>query len=777
MNAGDGKISFIEELKRRNVFRVAVAYLISAWLLLQLADIVLENISAPQWVMQVFMLALAVGLPIALIFAWAFELTPEGLKREKDVDRSQSITPQTGRKLDFAIISVLAVVVVLLLVDRFTGAESEMGSEPFSQAGQLTEKGSEPFSPAEPPAAAVGEVKRDLTPESSSQTGDTSSPSSQTGDTSSPSSQTGAAASGIQEKSIAVLPFVNMSSDPEQEYFSDGISEEILNALAKVKDLKVAGRTSSFAFKGENQDLRQVGQTLGVEHILEGSVRKSGTKVRITAQLIQVADGFHLWSESYDRELDDVFAIQDEIAQAILEQLKAHLLDSEQNVIVAARTDSEAYDLYLLAKQRTYERSKPTLEAAAEFLDKAIAIDPEYAPAYAQRGIAEILLSDQDYGDTPIVQARSQAKLYIDQALRLNPQDPEALAALGLYYNNNPGKNDQAIEALEKALAINPNMVDAANWLQAAYNADGRLEEAFSTLEDLVQRDPLYRPGLGNIIGWYVNLNRVEDAQALVERVRPSMPSDPFLFRMESQLLYANAKYAEGLTIAEKALALRPDNYPNQGLVGEGLLATGQFERLAVEGHPWQRVFALEALQRTEEAKLLAFEEANSGNDVSILIGLLANGKQPAEAIAFIEERWADLDAIEQDFPALGSGGPAMMLDIAYAYASTGNAARFEDAMHRSRQSLDIINDFGGDNYFFFLLEAAYANLSGDPETAIKHLNRAYDKGALFAMPLSHFWATFKSLEGDPGYEAVQARIFERLNAERAELGLEPVST
>jgi len=741
LNNGDGKLSFIEELKRRNVFRVAVAYLISAWLLLQLADIVLENISAPQWVMQVFMLALAVGLPIALIFAWAFELTPEGLKREKDVDRSQSITPQTGRKLDFMIIGVLAVVIVLLLVDRFTGAESEMGSEPFS--------------PAEQAAAAVEKVKRDLTPESSS--------------------QTGAAASGIQEKSIAVLPFVNMSSDPEQDYFSDGISEEILNALAKVKDLKVAGRTSSFAFKGENQDLRQVGETLGVEHILEGSVRKSGTKVRITAQLIQVDDGFHLWSESYDRELDDVFAIQDEIAQAILEQLKAHLLASEQNVIVAARTDSEAYDLYLLAKQRMYERSKPTLEAAAGFLDQAIAIDPEYAPAYAQRGIAAILLSDQDYGDTPIVQARSQARLYIDQALRLNPQDPEALAALGLYYNNNPGKNDQAIEALEKALAINPNMVDAANWLQAAYNADGRLEEAFSTLEDLVQRDPLYRPGLGNIIGWYVNLNRVEDAQALVERVRPSMPSDPFLFRMESQLLYANAKYAEGLTLAEKALALRPDNYPNQGLVGEGLLSTGQFERLAVEGHPWQRVAGLNALQRTEEAKLLAFEEANSGNDVSTLIGLLANGKQPAEAVAFIEERWADLDAIERDFPALGSGGPAMMLDIAYAYASTGNAARFEDAMRRSRQTLDIINDFGADNYYFSLLEAAYANLSGDPETAIKHLNRAYERGGLFAMPLSQIWATFKSLEGDPEYDAVQTRINERLNTERAELGLEPM--
>ena len=449
-------LSFFEELKRRNVVRVGVAYLVSAWLLLQLADIVLENISAPQWVMQAFMLFLAIGLPIALIFAWAFELTSEGIKRERDVDRSQSITPQTGRKLDFMIIGVLAVVIVLLLLDRFTGAEPADVGGRLAADSASREQGSL-LQPQADASDAGGSI----------------------------------AADKASTKSIAVLPFVNMSSDPEQDYFSDGISEEILNALAKVKDLKVAGRTSSFAFKGENQDLRQVGQTLGVEHILEGSVRKSGTKVRITAQLIQVEHGFHLWSESYDRELDDVFAIQDEIAQAILEQLKAHLLASDQKVILAARTDSAAYDLYLLAKQRIYERSKPTLEAAADFLDKAITIDPEYAPAYSQRGITALLLSDENYGVTPLDQARTQAKLYIDQALRLNPEDPEALAALGLYYINNPGKNNQAIEALEKALTINPNMVDAANWLQNAYASAGRIAESFSTLEALVERDPL----------------------------------------------------------------------------------------------------------------------------------------------------------------------------------------------------------------------------------------------------------------------------------------------
>ena len=226
-------MSLFNELKRRNVFRVGIAYGITAWLLAQVADLMLDNFGAPDWVIKVVLLLLLIGFPLALLFAWAFELSPEGLKKENEVDRSQSITNQTGKKLDRAIIGVLIVAVALLVLDRFqTGAEQEL-------------------TVADNPAAVSSQQEPDS-----------------------------------EEKSIAVLPFVNMSSDPEQEFFSDGISEEILNALARVKELKVAGRTSSFAFKGQNQDLRQIGEALGVNHILEGSVRKAGDQVRITAQLI-----------------------------------------------------------------------------------------------------------------------------------------------------------------------------------------------------------------------------------------------------------------------------------------------------------------------------------------------------------------------------------------------------------------------------------------------------------------------------------------------------------
>jgi tetratricopeptide (TPR) repeat protein len=506
-------------------------------------------------------------------------------------------------------------------------------------------------------------------------------------------------------------------------------------------------------------------------------VRKSGSKVRITAQLIQVEDGFHLWSDTFDRELDDVFAIQDEIASNILEQLKAHLLEGEQAALVATRANSEAYDLYLLAKQRIYERSKPTLEAAAELLDKAIAIDAGYAPAHAQRGITAILLSDEDYGTIPTEQAVAQAKPYIDQALRLDPNDAEAWAGLGLYYNQTPGKSTEAIEALEKALSINPNLVDASNWLQAAFGRAGQLGEAMRILEQLVERDPLYRPGVANITSIYVNTGKVDQALALIERIRPSMPNDPFLFLMEAEVLYTQAEYSQGLRMAERALALRPDHYPNQGQVGQGLLLTGQFERLAEEGHPWQRVIALRELDRLEEATQLAQQLATSGEDVSTLIGLLVNSGQQAAAVQFIEERWSDLDALEAAFPTLGDSGPGLMLDIAFAYASTGNEQRFDDAMQRFRKAMDAVIELGFSSYYLPMLEAVYAALAGENQTAIKQLAAAVDQGLVLGTRFARAWAALKPLEGDPAFEAIQARMIEHLNAERAELGLEPILT
>lgn len=723
-------MSFIEELKRRNVFRVAVAYLVTCWLLLQAADIVLENIEAPVWIMQVFMLTLALGFPVALVFAWAFELTPEGLKKEKDVDRSKSITRQTGRRLDFAIIGVLVVAVGILLADRFRTGQGKNTAIPDQaerdSVAQLETGGANALSPT--------------------------------------------------QKSIAVLPFVNMSSDPEQEYFSDGISEEILNALARIKELKVAGRTSSFAFKGKNQDLRQIGDTLGVEHILEGSVRKSGLKVRITAQLIQVDDGFHLWSDTYDRELTDVFAIQDEIAGAILEQLKSQLIGGEpaEPLLLATRTESEVYDQYLLARQRIYERKRLSIEAAADLLDKAIARDPDYAPAYAQRGISAILLGNQNYGDTPHEQAEAQGRLYLDKALQLDPGLAEAWAGLGLYHSVRPGEQREAIDSLERALSINPNLIDASNWLQIMLGETGDTVGALRILENMVERDPLYPPGFANAVSTYNLFGQQDKSQALLDRVRPFMPNDPQVLQAEAQTWLSLGQPARAVQIMETALAQQPSDFILRNIWTFGLLQTGQYEKVAAQGNPWARALAHVVLGQHEEARMGAEQLAAEGN-LFPLFYYLNHRDQSGSLIRFVEERWADLDAFEADYPHSGSGY-TLMLQIARAYAKTGNEARFADAMERVRAAHERSLEQGIRDKFFLVDDARYWAMAGDRERAIELLEESVEMGLSVGRPMAWIWQELDVLIGDPRFEAAQSRMFEHLNAERATLGLDPIS-
>jgi len=292
LRGGDNKnhiSNIFQELKRRNVFRVGVAYIVIAWLIIQVIETVSEPLSLPEWSEAFFIVALLAGLPLALFFAWVFELTPDGLKKTKDVSTEESVTATTGKKLNYAIITVLVLSLAYFLWERQGLVE---------QAEQT---------------AAIG------------------------GD-----------ASEVTYASIAVLPFVNMSADPDQEYFSDGISEELLNLLAKIPNLHVPARTSSFRFKGKNLDINEIAKQLNVKHILEGSVRRADVRIRVTAQLIEAETGYHLWSETYDRELDDIFAIQDDIAAAIVAALSDTLgLETDAAPRVSAAANPEAYNAYL----------------------------------------------------------------------------------------------------------------------------------------------------------------------------------------------------------------------------------------------------------------------------------------------------------------------------------------------------------------------------------------------------------------------------------------------
>ena len=703
-------MSFFHELKRRNVFKVAIAYAIAAWILIEITATTFPILKLPDWTVTLVTVLVLVAFPLTLIFAWAFELTPEGIKKEKNVDRSESITHVTGRKLDFAIIGTMAVAIVFLLADKLLLSES----------------------------VETNDVETVAT-----------------------------------SQSIAVLPFVNISSDKEQEYFSDGITEEILNSLASVKELKVAGRTSSFAFKGQNQDLRRIGELLGVKHILEGSVRKSGTTVRITAQLVQVEDGFHLWSDTYDRELTDIFAIQDEIANEILIQLKARLFDEEGPAIVSQRTDPEVYEFYLLAKQRIYDRTRLTIESAAELLDRAIAKDPDYAPAYAQRGIASLLLSESSYGTIPDAEAAVQGKRYIDAALEKDPQLAEAWAALGLYHKDRPAEHEQGIDALTRALSINPNLINASHWLQLTLRDSGNPRGAQQILEQMMQRDPLHAPGVFSAVSAFNLFGQEDKAQALIDRFRSYKPNNVQLLVTDSMHHLYSGKSAEALRLAEQAYQLAPTDEVMQAWVTFGLLQTQQVERIAEEGVDFLKIEALDLLGRRDEAFELAFELAREG-DLWSLFALYNRADRSRELIDYVEERWPGLDTFAADYPH-DEFGYNVMAEITLAYSRTGNMERFDDALLLVENAMSNLSGKGIDNWVFMLENAKYLALAEEYDQAITQLEQAIDRGYRGYAPIATTTPMFEPLRDDPRFVAAEAVMIDNINVERQALGLEPI--
>ena len=700
-------LSFFAELKRRNVFRVAIAYVVVAWVVAQVTELALDSFGTPEWVMKTVLLLLVMGFPMAVFFAWAFELTPDGIKKEKDIDRSESITHNTGRKLDYIIIGVLVLAIGILLADRFPGEDA-----------------------VEAPAA--------------------------------------------NEKSIAVLPFVNISSDKEQEYFSDGITEEILNSLAAVKELKVAGRSSSFAFKGKNDDLRKIGNLLGVDHILEGSVRKSGTTVRITAQLIQVEDGFHLWSETYERELTDIFAIQDEISAEILKQLKARLLDEEQPLVVVQRTDPEVYDLYLLAKQRLYNRTLPTIENAAELLDQAIAIDPKYAPAYAQRAIATLLLAESSFGSIPDDEAQEQAKGFIETALEIDPQQAEAWAALGLYHKDRPSEKEQAIDALVKALSINPNLMNASHWLQLALSESGDLRGSMQILEQMMQKDPLHSSGFSSAVQAHDRMGQKEKAQALIDQFRSYGTNVTSLLLSDASHHLINGNAVEGLRLAEQAFQRAPANAVTHFWVTVGLLSTQQVARISEdEGVGFFKVDALDALGHRDDAFDLAFTMARRGLPNNLYV-LYNRADRSQDLIDYIDERWPTLDAVAADHPP-GQNGYRVMAELALAYSRTGDTQRFDDALLRLEQAMTSLSDQGIDNFIFMYQKAEFLTLAGRHDAAITKLAQAIDRGYQGFAPIASDSPIFEPLRDDPRFVAAEATMIANINRDRETLGLDAI--
>jgi TolB-like protein/Flp pilus assembly protein TadD len=517
-------VQVLEELQRRNVVRVAIGYIVSSWLLIQAADLVLENIGAPAWVMQTILLVLALGFPVVLFFSWAYEVTPEGIKRESEVDRSQSITHVTRRKLDKAITAVLIIALAYFAVDKYVLSERPDAVLPQTVAESVVE---EPAAPT-----AVDEVIG---------------------------------------KSIAVLPFVNMSDDKSSEYFSDGLADTVLHMLAQIRELRVAARTSSFKFRDQALDISEIGTQLNVASVLEGSVQRSGDTIRVTAQLIDVSNGYHLWSGNFDRELDDVFAIQDEIANEVVAALKISLLGESGNRIVSDDTNNvDAYTEFLLGINDLSSPSTVTLPTAIEHLHEAIRHDPNYARAHSSLGRAYLELSD--YGLMNMTEAIVVARSAASRALDIAPHSSEALAVIGLAERLN-GQELMAGQLLEKAIENGPSDVIALKYYADYLRNNARPTEALATYRKIISLDPLNESAYTFLASLFSSLQRFEEAAATFSKLREIAPMSANARAFESYFESDQGNLAVALQTMKDAHELDPDDAELSAEVGRLYLA------------------------------------------------------------------------------------------------------------------------------------------------------------------------------------------------------------
>jgi TolB-like protein/Flp pilus assembly protein TadD len=425
--------SLFAELRRRNVLRMAGLYLIGSWLITQVAATLLPAFEAPAWALRALVMLLAIGSVPTMMFSWIYELTPEGLKRDAEVPLEQSIAHETGHRIDRMIIATLALALAYFAVDKFLLAPRREAAQLQQQAEQL-QQGQKTAGDA---AAATAQA--------------------------------------VSEHSIAVLPFVNMSEDKANEYFSDGISEELLNLLAKIPQLQVTARTSSFAFKGKEIGVPDIARTLHVAHVLEGSVRKAGNSVRITAQLIKAGTDTHLWSQTYDRKLDDIFKVQDEIAAAVVEQLKIKLLGA---VPTSKPVDAKAYALILQAKALADQHSTKANQEAIALYKQSLQIAADEPRAWD--GLAQVYMDQESAGDLAVAEGSRLAREAVNKALAADQQDATTYSLLGQIAATYDSDFVAAARYYQKSLDLEPGNPDillrVARYLQSL----GRFDDAIA---------------------------------------------------------------------------------------------------------------------------------------------------------------------------------------------------------------------------------------------------------------------------------------------------------
>jgi TolB-like protein/Tfp pilus assembly protein PilF len=679
----------VSELRRRNVLRMVVLYVVAAWLILQVAEVMIGLVKLPDWIGPAILGLLAVGFPIALIFSWFYEITAEGISLDKDVDVAESISKLTGRRLDFLVISLLSAALILFAWNTWW-----------------------------------------------------------------PSVPT--------DRSIAVMAFENMSNDPEQEYFSDGLSEELLNLLAQTPELRVISRSSSFSFKGKGIAIPTVAAQLNVAHVLEGSVRKMGNRVRITAQLIDARSDSHLWSETYDRELDDIFAVQDEIAAAISDALRVKLaLVADKRVqptaIKAANTD--AYDAYLRGRALIRLRGKENLENAIRHLGRSLRLDENFAPAHAELAIASLLAHGYDRS-TSMEEVSRIAISHLDRAQQLAPDLAKGYAghALLAYLAGDP---ETQISYARKALASNPSDVDAMNWLQMALSTLGRYEEADETLQHMLATDPLSFIGRMNYARWLSKKGQVKEAHELANQLLAQDPRWGSFSHAESSLIY-EGKIAEGLS-----WALIGD--PRSVYAFVSFILAGEYDEARrvneSEAH-WADYAEGRFDQAIQVAQKALQQDPDDQHTIWQAAEFLYTAGRIDEALPLYTRL---LGFVPAGRPVLTAGeiyrsANESMMRLALARRKAGDEDGAQAAAQIARQDHAARRAAGSDDQFRYRTEAMIAAFANDPEGVITAVKTAVQRG--LRDPQFFDDAIFENLRNQPRFVALQQELDAILAAE-----------
>jgi TolB-like protein/Flp pilus assembly protein TadD len=699
-----GSHSLFSELKRRNVFRVAIAYLAAAWLLIEVTDTVFPYFGLGEVAVRILIVLLAIGFPLFLVFSWLYELTPEGLKLEKDVDRTGPAPRAGTTRLDRVIIVLLALALGYFAVDKFV-------LEPVRVA--------------------------DIVEEATEQ------------------ARSAALVESYGEKSIAVMPFVNLSADPEQAYFSDGISEEILNLLAQIPELRVISRSSAFSFKGKDIAIPEVAKQLNVAHVLEGSVRRAGERVRVTAQLIEARSDTHLWSQTYDRTLDDIFAVQDEIAAAISTALKMEFaLVEGQTAQPAAITagSTAAYDAYLQARALMHHRNRDSMEEAVDQLERAVRLDDGFAPAHAQLAMATMLLST--YVKTDRQAARRTALHHLDRAEMLEPDLAEMHAgrALLAQYANDP---ESTILHAKKALALNPNYIDAMHWLRIALLRFGRYEEAHTVLEQMLEIDPLSIVARRSYALWLMNHGRIEEAHELADGLLELSPQASYVLH-STIAFWGEGKLTESLFWALQASPVAPSGPDVLALVGEydeaRRISTNHW--IDVNQGRWEA--AIEVARRNVELY------PDSGIRLADAAEVLYHAGRLDEALPLYERA----NATAPKGRPIANFGPYFTVQLAVARLHAGDEEGAKAAVQLARQDHAARRAGGEVNPVLSCTEAMIAAFEHDSARSLAALDTAIQRGLRWPMFFDD--PVFESLRDDNRFIRLRQNV-EALVAEEHE--------